>query len=247
MPDEPRDSDLGELLRGALSAERDSGSASGGGDVADPGEATALAAFRAARDAGLHGALPTRDLDDWTPGPVRRRSRLPLKAVLASLVASVTLGGVALAVGGLPEVFTGTPDPGEPRPGRSTTAPAPVPSTAGATVGEDAKATASRTPAPGTTAPSRPEKDPADLGGRSREALCRAFAKKDGRASKSVAWQRLVAAAGGEDLVPAYCRTDADAAGEPSVEPRPGKAGGRADPSARPGRGPERSRADGRP
>ncbi|WP_426366752.1 hypothetical protein [Streptomyces sp. E-08] len=240
MPDELRDSEAGELLRAALGAER------AGSGAATPGETAALVAFRAARDEGLHASLPTRDLDDWTPVAAPRRSRRSLKAALAALVASVTLGGVAVATGGLPDPFPGTPAPPPgPRPTRSAPDPAPTPPKAGATSGGATSASASRSAAPGTTAPLRPEKDPVDLPGKSREALCRAFEKKnEGQASKSAAWQRLVAAAGGEELVPEYCRTDP--LPDPSAQPRTDQGGGSGDPSAQPGRGSERSRG-GRP
>ncbi|MFD8206240.1 hypothetical protein ACFV2S_07565 [Streptomyces sp. NPDC059695] len=242
MPDELSGSEPGELLRAALRAERGAG-----GDAATPGEAAALAAFRAARDEGLHTSLPTRDVDDWTPAPAPRRPRRSLKAGLAVLVASLTLGGVAVATGDLPDPFLGTPVP-PPGPSPTRTAPAPAPTPpyeTGATAGAGVGASASRSAAPGTTAPLRPEKDPVDLPGRSREALCRAFEeKKGGQASKSAARQRLVAAAGGEELVPRYCRTDP--VPDPSAQPRTDRDGGYGDPSARPGRGPERSRG-GRP
>ncbi|MFF8276568.1 hypothetical protein ACF05T_10745 [Streptomyces lateritius] len=41
---------------------------------ADPREALARAAFRAARDAGTHRALRTRRRDDWRPARVRGRA-----------------------------------------------------------------------------------------------------------------------------------------------------------------------------
>ncbi|MGW1122304.1 hypothetical protein ACWD5B_35200, partial [Streptomyces tanashiensis] len=178
MPDELRDSEPGELLRAALS-----GGPGAGDDAVTQGEKGALAAFRAARDAGLHASLPTRDLDDWTPADERRRPRRSLKAVVAALVASVTLGGVAVATGGLPENFLGTPapPPGE-RPTRSVPAPASEPTRTGETGGGTGDA--SRSAPPGTTAPLPPEKDllesPAPPG-RSREALCRAFVNGEGK------------------------------------------------------------------
>ncbi|MFF0560529.1 hypothetical protein [Streptomyces sp. NPDC004266] len=254
MRDEPRDGDPAELLRAALSGDR------GDGSVGVAGEEAALAAFREARDAGLHGSLPTRDRDDWTPAAERRRTWRSPKAAVAALVASVTLGGVAVAAGDLPERFLGTTAPTSgPRPTRSTPGPAEPGATAGTGGG------AVRTPAPpGTTAPLRPEKDPPELPGRSRDALCRAVEKEKGRtkdkgkdksrgeggdkvtgrASTSAAWQRLVAAAGGEELVPEYCRHDPRPARTPPPAPRSNNGTGRGDSSDNPGKGVGRSRAD---
>ncbi|MFJ9808717.1 hypothetical protein ACIRTB_10825 [Streptomyces sp. NPDC101158] len=88
-----------------------------------------LAAFRTI----LHVDLPTRRRDDWTPVAVRRRGGRSLRAVLAGLVASLTLGGVALASGNLPGRLTDGPAPGHdpttsapPHP-ESTPAPHPSP------------------------------------------------------------------------------------------------------------------------
>ncbi|MEU2234113.1 hypothetical protein [Streptomyces vietnamensis] len=242
MPDELRDGELGELLRAALSGEREAGS-----DAVARGEGDALAAFRAARDAGLHAVTPARDLDDWTPVVERRRPRRPLKALVAALVASVTLGGVAVATGDLPEHLLGTPSPTpEPRSTRSVPDPAPAPTGTDATAG--GKAGASRFVPPGTTAPLRPEKDPPEFPGKSRDALCRVFEKGDGesgrKAPKSAAWRRLVAAAGGEEHVPEYCRNAPRPARTPSAGPHPNEGGGRGAPGDRPGRGPERPRTD---
>ncbi|WP_051844390.1 hypothetical protein [Streptomyces globisporus] len=251
MRDEPRDGDPAELLRAALRGER------GDGNAGVAGEEGALAAFREARDAGLHTSLPTRDRDDWTPAAERRRPRRPLKAAVAALVASVTLGGVAVAAGDLPERFLGTTAPSsEPHLTRSTPGAVKPGATAGTSSG------AARTSAPpGTTAPLRPEKDPTELPGRSRDALCRAVEKegkakgrdknqaKDedgarGKASTSAAWQRLVAAAGGEELVPEYCRHDPRLARTPSAAPRPNNGVGRGDSPDNPGKGADRPRAD---
>ncbi|SEC24896.1 hypothetical protein [Streptomyces sp. TLI_105] len=262
MRGEPWDREPTELLRAALSGERGDGSG-----VA--GEEAALAAFREARDTGLHTSLPTRDRDDWTPVAERRRPRRSLKAAVAALVASVTLGGVAVAAGTLPERFLGTTaPPSEPRPTR----PTPEPVKPGATAGTSSGAARTSAP-PGTTAPLRPEKDPQELSGRSRDALCRAVeqegeakgkdknkakdkgktkgenkakdeGKTMGKASTSAAWQRLVAAAGGEELVPEYCRHDPRPARTPSAGPRSNNGVGRGDSSDNPGKGADRPRAD---
>ncbi|MCZ0981648.1 hypothetical protein O1L60_29450 [Streptomyces diastatochromogenes] len=75
MPDELRDGETGSALRAALSGERGVGDDGVTGGTA--GEHAALTAFRAARDAGLHASLPTRDRDDWTPAVERRRPGVP--------------------------------------------------------------------------------------------------------------------------------------------------------------------------
>lgn len=62
----------------------------------------ALAAFRATRDAGMLAGAPTRRRDDWTPATGRRPRRRSLRTLLAGLLASLALGGVALASGDLP-------------------------------------------------------------------------------------------------------------------------------------------------
>ena len=85
-------------------------------DSLDPGaEDRALAAFRTARQAGAHGAR-TRRRDDWRPRAHRRLGR-SLRATLAALLASATLGGVAIASIG----SVGTSDDGRdvPRPSKS--------------------------------------------------------------------------------------------------------------------------------
>lgn len=62
------------------------------------GERRAVAAFRAARDAGAHKAR-TRRRDDWRPR-ARRHTARSLRATLSVLVAGLTLGGVAFAAVG---------------------------------------------------------------------------------------------------------------------------------------------------
>ncbi|MBB4985163.1 hypothetical protein [Streptomyces nymphaeiformis] len=251
MPDEMRDGELGELMRAALREESVAG-----------GEKGALAAFREARDAGLHTSRPTRDRDDWTPAEERRRPRRSLKTAVAALVASVTLGGVAVATGDLPEPFLGTTAPtSEPSPAtHSAPGTDPAPASASASAERGATAGATRTPPPGTTAPLRPEKDPPELPGRSREALCDAFEKTEGEAKgngngngkaktkagapPSTARQRLVAAAGGEEFVAEYCGHELRPARDPSAAPRPNDGTGRAGSWAGPGRGDAHARAD---
>ncbi|MBT2487471.1 hypothetical protein J7E96_02725 [Streptomyces sp. ISL-96] len=70
-----------------------------------PGEAdaqAALAAYREARDSGVHAGperwWQARRRDDWRPSR-RWRGVLPVRAAFASAAATVTLGGVALAAG----------------------------------------------------------------------------------------------------------------------------------------------------
>ncbi|MFC9292315.1 hypothetical protein ACFT0E_37685, partial [Streptomyces sp. NPDC057052] len=58
-------------------------------------ERQAVAAFRAARDAGAHRAR-TRRRDDWRPRGQRHTVR-SLRATLSVVLASLTLGGVAVA------------------------------------------------------------------------------------------------------------------------------------------------------
>ncbi|WP_051745094.1 hypothetical protein [Streptomyces yerevanensis] len=86
-------------------------------DSLDPGaQDRALAAFRAARQTGAHGAR-TRRRDDWRPRAHRRLGR-SLRATLAALVTSVALGGVAIASIG--SVGTSGDDSDVPRPSKST-------------------------------------------------------------------------------------------------------------------------------
>ncbi|GGY19830.1 hypothetical protein [Streptomyces djakartensis] len=154
----------------------------------DPGpeaEQRAVAAFRTARDAGTHRAR-TRHRDDWRPPAVRRGGR-PVKATFAAVFTSIALGGVAVAAIG--------------------------------SVGSSENGTGGRTAHPSATAPAPPdaEASPSSSGSRGpgddsssawdTEAHCRAYARvKDrGKTLDATAWQRLVAVAGGEDEVDAYC------------------------------------------
>ncbi|MDQ0750841.1 hypothetical protein QF034_005072 [Streptomyces africanus] len=149
-------------------------------------EQRAVAAFLAARDAGVHRAR-TRRRDDW-----RSRERWypgrSLKATLSVLLASLTLGGVAVAAIGSVGSTDGADDRG--RPPASTRAP-------GASAGETAGT-------PTGSASARPDRPAASQG---TEAHCRAYEQVDGRgkAMDATAWKRLVQAAGGERNVTAYC------------------------------------------
>ncbi|GAA2640608.1 hypothetical protein [Streptomyces vastus] len=85
-------------------------------DSLDPGaEDRARAAYRAARQTEAHGAR-TRRRDDWRPRAHRRLGR-SLRATLAALLTSATLGGVAIASIG--SVGTSDDDSGVPRPSKS--------------------------------------------------------------------------------------------------------------------------------
>ncbi|MFF4832612.1 hypothetical protein [Streptomyces sp. NPDC001315] len=154
------------------------------------GEEGAVAAFRAARDAGMHKEARTRNRDDWRV----RRSPVPrrLKATVALFVASLSLGGVAIAAIGSPGSDGAPQDRSDGRRHPSPTAPRP--STA------MPEAAASRGPAT-SVLPDRPPT------AKDIQAHCRAYASVEGRgrAVNSTAWQRLVTAAGGSDNVAAYC------------------------------------------
>lgn len=151
------------------------------------GEQRAVAAFLAARDAGVHRAR-TRRRDDWRPRE-RRRLALSLKTTLSLFAASLTLGGVAFAaIGSSDSPDTPADDKGRSTP--SATGPdrpssGPSSATSGRTSGK-----------PGHPATAQ-----------DTEAKCRAYdqVKGSGQALDSTAWQRLIAAAGGADKVAAYC------------------------------------------
>ncbi|WP_158715977.1 hypothetical protein [Streptomyces sp. NRRL B-24720] len=171
----------------------------------------AITAFRTARDAGAHADTRPRRRDDWRPKPQRGGAR-SLRAAVAVLVASVTLGGVAMAAGTLPDPFVG----------RGDDKPAPGPSRS-----SSAK---QRPAAPETEREQGPESDPgasqhASAGGPARgnsgeqdladapapaqnaEALCRAYEEVSGhgKAMDSAAWSRLETVAGGQRNVAPYC------------------------------------------
>ncbi|MFI7402821.1 hypothetical protein ACIBW9_20535 [Streptomyces sp. NPDC049541] len=161
-------------------------------------EQRAVAAFRAARDAGALRAR-TRRRDDWRPREHGRTHR-SLRATLTLALAGVTMGGVAFAAIGS---VGGSSHDGQ---GARQRRHAPVvPS-----------ATASGTPG-AAAASDRPDT------AKDTEAHCRAYEKKadgNGKALDSTAWQRLIAAAGGEANVTAYC---AEKLGQSTATPKPGK------------------------
>ncbi|MFI6852063.1 hypothetical protein [Streptomyces sp. NPDC050416] len=171
-------------------------------------EQRAVAAFVAARDAGAHGAR-TRRRDDWRPRERWHPGR-SLKATLSVLLASLTLGGVAVAAIGSAGSTDGADDRG--RPPASTSAP-------GAPAGEPAGI-------PSGSASARPDR-PAPS--RDTEAHCRAYEQVDGRgkAMDATAWKRLVRAAGGERNVTAFCAEQlAPAGAKPGSTARPEKSAG---------------------
>jgi hypothetical protein len=184
-----------------------------GGALGAEGEQRAVDAFRAARDAGTHRAGRTarvRRRDDWRPRE-RRRARRSLRTTLSVVLASLTLGGVAYAAigagdaGGSPA--EGTPSAGNRGPA-STAAPAGTDST-----GRPAGPGPSVPPSGATAASGDP------TAGRDSEAHCRAYERVEGRgrALDATAWQRLVAAAGGERHVAAYCARQRTRQTEPAT------------------------------
>ncbi|MEU9447501.1 hypothetical protein [Streptomyces sp. NPDC048277] len=175
---EPAGAALEVLLAAAI---RDDG-------VDTEGERRAVAAFRTARDAGAHRAR-TRRRDDWRTRE-QRRTRRSVKATVTMALASVTLGGVAVAAIGSVH-SSGGHDSGR-RSGPSATAP-------GTSAGRPAS------DAPGTPGRTGPSERPVTA--KDTEAHCRAYekVKDNGKALDSTAWQRLIRAAGGETNVTAYC------------------------------------------
>ncbi|QES22370.1 hypothetical protein DEJ46_27440 [Streptomyces venezuelae] len=198
--------------------------------VDDASAQEAVAAFRAARDTGLHGSRRTRRREDWRPVPERGTGR-PLRTALAALAASLTLGGVAFAAAASHDSFD-EPEVRVPEPRSSTTAPAPS---------REPASPASASPAPsspaleGAPATPRVSGDPA-RSPRSSEAFCRTYEKsldKDKGEDKgkavalaAAARERLIAAADGKDVA-TYC--DSLLA---SAEPHP--AGGNGAPAKSP-------------
>ncbi|MFD7936316.1 hypothetical protein ACFV4T_17590 [Streptomyces sp. NPDC059755] len=147
------------------------------------GERRAVAAFRAARDAGAHKAR-TRRRDDWRPRD-----------------AGLTLGGVAFAaVGSSTDGVAG--GAGRPEPAATTTA-----SASGAGAGSADTVSVSPQP-PAATGRDRPvSAEDTDAHCRAYEKVV-----GRGKATDATAWQRLVTAAGGAENVVAYCEAAAAAA-----------------------------------
>ncbi|MEV0176751.1 hypothetical protein AB0I00_37275 [Streptomyces sp. NPDC050803] len=149
------------------------------------GEQRAVAAYRASRAAGAHRAR-TRRRDDWRPRAQRRPSR-SLKATLSLFVASLTLGGVAVAAIGTTGSSSDSAD--------GPAAPTPSAGAADQPGGDPSSRT------PGAAQTERPDT------AQDTEAQCRVYEQVDGRgnALDAAAWQRLVEAAGGAGKVAAYC------------------------------------------
>jgi hypothetical protein len=184
----PEDAGLAALLGAALRE----------GVVDAEAEKRAVAAFREARDAGTHVAR-TRRRDDWRPRDRYRIGR-SAKATLAVILASLTLGGVAMAAIG----SAGSSHKGgeHSRTHSSTLPPSPPASEPSASATPDRPATAKDT-----------------------VAHCQAYekVKGNGEALESTAWQRLIAAAGGAQHVEAYCAEQLAAQtskGKPSKTPK---------------------------
>ncbi|MEU6469120.1 hypothetical protein ABZ927_00605 [Streptomyces massasporeus] len=153
-------------------------------DPGPEGEHRAVAAFRTARDAGAHGAR-SRRRDDWRL-PAPGRTGRPVKTTVAAVFGSIALGGVAVAAIG---------SVGSPANGTGGEAPSSAPASA-------------RPGDPATRAPSDgPGRGDGPSSAQDTAAQCRAYERVEGRGSAldATAWQRLVAAAGGEDEVDAYC------------------------------------------
>ncbi|MFF0220756.1 hypothetical protein [Streptomyces sp. NPDC004629] len=173
-------------------------------------ERRAVAAFRAARDTGAHRAR-TRRRDDWRPG-APRRARFSVKATLSVFLASVALGGLAVAAiasAGSPAPH-GEPGPGTPHPTTETherPASRPAPSARRPVTSPGATRPAPASPAPADPAATGPAAARPDRPATDTLAHCRAYeqVKDRGKALDATAWQRLVAAAGGADKVAAYC------------------------------------------
>ncbi|MFF3325602.1 hypothetical protein [Streptomyces sp. NPDC002889] len=158
----------------------------------------ALAAFRAARDAGALDS-PTRRRDDWRPRAPRLRA-VWVKIGIGTVLGGVMLGGVAMASGAIPTPF------GEPSTGQST-----APGTSSGTSSGPAQQSASAAPSM-STAPTAPA-DKGTWGERpptAKDVLahCRAYKnqQRHGAAADSGLRQRLEAeAGGGPEAVTAYC------------------------------------------
>ncbi|MGW2424971.1 hypothetical protein ACWC0C_37995 [Streptomyces sp. NPDC001709] len=185
--------DHAEVARAGSGLEERLGAALRADGVDAEAERRAVAAFRAAR--ATQSPRPrTRRRDDWRPAaPSRvRRSR---KVTLSVLLASLTLGGVAVAAIGSAGSGTGG-RPEAPRPAHPSTSEVRRPGTPGPSA---------ESGAPGSGAPAGRPDHPATA--RDTVAHCRTYerAGERGGALDSTAWQRLVAAAGGADKVADYC------------------------------------------
>jgi hypothetical protein len=172
------------------------------------GERRAVAAFRAAREAGVHQAR-TRHRDDWRPREQRGLAR-SVKATLSLFVASLALGGVAVAAIG--SAGSSSDDDGDDK----------IRPTAPATSAPERSAAPSSGEASASGPSDRPD------AAQDTEAQCLAYeqVKERGNALDAAAWQRLVTAAGGEEKVAPFCAdqlagTPATSRPTPSTPARP--------------------------
>ncbi|MEU6574962.1 hypothetical protein [Streptomyces sp. NPDC046805] len=166
-------------------------------DGVDPeGEQRAVAAFRAARDAGAYQAVRTRRRDDWRPREPWR-ARLTVKATLSVFLASLALGGVAVAAIG--SAVSRDEDAADDMRGAHPSVSVPKRPAPGSSA--EASGNASAGSAGASAHPGRPDTAKDIL------AHCRAYehVKDRGKAIDATSWRRLVAAAGGEKNVEAYC------------------------------------------
>lgn len=164
----------------------------------DRAEERALAAFREARDRGAQSAR-TRRRDDWRPRS-RGFARWSLGTGVATLVAAVTLGGVAMAGIGAVRDAPGDDADRQPTPELSASRPPARPTP------EQVRPSAALPTLSGASA--RPD-DHRDQAGDAL-AKCHAYASVRGRgkALDSPAWQRFLTQAGGESSVDAYCAAE---------------------------------------
>ncbi|MFF4748645.1 hypothetical protein ACWD5R_02020 [Streptomyces sp. NPDC002514] len=177
---------------------------SDGAGVDPEAERRAVAAFRAARGTQAHRAR-TRRRDDWRLSRPRR-VRLSARASLSAVLASIALGGLAVAA----IASAGSPAHEDRRPA----APSARPADGGGTTHSGDRPPAKPSTGPAATGPAPAPSAAPDHGHRDRPATaadllahCRAYeqVKGRGKALDSTAWQRLVTAAGGAEKVPAYC------------------------------------------
>ncbi|MFF8862705.1 hypothetical protein ACF08B_11750 [Streptomyces sp. NPDC015139] len=201
-PGLPDSAEFARFEAGFGAALRADGAVSG----AEPeGEHRALAAFRAARESGVHGAR-TRMRDDWRP-KAARRVRFSLKGTLSVALASLALGGVAVAAIG--SAGSGTAD------GRDTSRSAHPSVRANQQAPDAAPGSAGASPSAPGARPGHPDTAKDTL------AHCRTYVRAGarGNALESTAWQRLAAAAGGPDRVASYCADQIARAARPSGSP----------------------------
>jgi hypothetical protein len=169
------------------------------GRIDEDAEERAVAAFRAARDGAKRRSPRTRCRDDWQPR-WRRGPGRSLRAVFGVLLASLTLGGVAMASMGVLSTPSGGGHGERPRPQQTFPEPTADEQSAAAP-----PISGAATPPESASAGSRGRDKAA--GAKSSKALCRAYVstKGRGRVLDATAWRRLVDAAGGEAAVKPYC------------------------------------------